>query len=183
VLWDDRIAAAIGLSGTSRREVSLKAKLGVNYVSQILRNGHLPDGKRLGQICKALDISPEWVVSGFPPNPKLDSILAAVSPMPAQQRFQFYEILNKADEVPISRIDQIAEGTVLSSSDLQHALREASGATNVESKASIAVGNPTSNVDATLFAKAYDFVLSYENDMLTEPGSREARLKLARLIY
>jgi transcriptional regulator with XRE-family HTH domain len=56
-IWRTRLEAAIEASDMSKREISIAAGLGENYVQQMLRDGKEPSVSSLIAIATALDIS------------------------------------------------------------------------------------------------------------------------------
>lgn len=57
LVWRTRLAAAIEQSGKSKREVSLAAGLGANYIQQIFKDGKEPSVSNLLAIAGALNKS------------------------------------------------------------------------------------------------------------------------------
>lgn len=130
----------------------------------------------------------EWVIAGHPPNPLLDPIVNAATGLPTEKRRQFFSLLDKAESVAISQVDALSKDTPVSSNELMDLLRLIGNARSqqIENTSDLEVspeGKPLdSNVDAQLFAEAYDLVLAHEE---TEgvSGSRDARLRLTKRIY
>lgn len=56
-IWRKRLEAAIEASEMSKREISIAAGLGENYVQQMLRDGKEPSVSCLIAIAAALDLS------------------------------------------------------------------------------------------------------------------------------
>lgn len=56
-VWRVRLAAALDESGKSKREVSIAAGLGPNYIREILKDGKEPSVGNLMAIAAALNVS------------------------------------------------------------------------------------------------------------------------------
>jgi transcriptional regulator with XRE-family HTH domain len=84
--WRDRLAAAIEERGETMRSVSLKAKLGANYVHGVLKDGKDPTVEKLLAICQALNVSPAYVLIGETVPPEIEALLLLMQTSEARRK-------------------------------------------------------------------------------------------------
>lgn len=76
--WRDRIEAAAKKDGRSLREISLAAGLSHGYVHGVLRDGKEPTLDRFIKICKALDMSLAYALTGVEVSGKTLDLIEAI---------------------------------------------------------------------------------------------------------
>lgn len=77
-----RLKDAIDEAGKSARAVSLAAGLGPGYVHSILKEGKDPTIERLMAVCKAVPVSPVWILYGLDVEPEDVDIIRAMRDSP-----------------------------------------------------------------------------------------------------
>lgn len=63
--WLTRLEAAIKADGRAPRAISLAAKLGPNYLSEMLTKGKVPGIDKLLKLCSELNVSAAYIVTGL----------------------------------------------------------------------------------------------------------------------
>lgn len=62
--WLNRIRDAVQADGRSPRAISLAARLGPNYVSEMLERGKVPGIDKLLRICQEINVSATFILTG-----------------------------------------------------------------------------------------------------------------------
>ena len=98
--WLDRFREAVEADGRSARAISLAAGLGPNYVSEMLTKDKEPGIDKLLRLCKEVDVSATYILTGAPVSAESEEFLEAVSDLPADRRSTVMSLVRqlKADE-------------------------------------------------------------------------------------
>lgn len=83
--WRERLIAAIHKDGRSYRALALAAGLGPNYVFQFIDRGTAPTMPGLLALCKVLEISPLYILTGVAATPSTDELISLVADMDPEQ--------------------------------------------------------------------------------------------------
>lgn len=89
-----RLDAAIAERGVSRREISLKAGVGHNYVHGIIVDGKEPTVARLAAVCDALGVSLLYILYGVDASAEATEIIRRLDENPAK-RAALLDLLGK----------------------------------------------------------------------------------------
>ena len=73
--WRERLEEAMTQRKLSMRALSLEAGLGPSYVSGLLKERNEPTIENMLALCKVLDISASWLISGVNITPPRERIL------------------------------------------------------------------------------------------------------------
>lgn len=77
--WRDRLIAAIRGDGRSLRSISLEAKLGPNFVSQLLKTTRIPGVDQFLRLTTVLGVSPTKILTGVEMTPEDEELLQLAS--------------------------------------------------------------------------------------------------------
>jgi hypothetical protein len=84
--WRDRLMKSIEADGRSPRAISLAAKLGPNYLTQMIERGTAPSTPALVSLCDALGISLTYVFTGANMTPDQEELLRLSAEMQDHQK-------------------------------------------------------------------------------------------------
>jgi hypothetical protein len=84
--WRARLLKAIESDGRSPRAISLAAKLGPNYLAQMIERGTAPSTPALVALCNVLGISVTYVFTGAHMTPDQEELLRLAAEMPDRQK-------------------------------------------------------------------------------------------------
>ncbi|MEP3012821.1 MAG: helix-turn-helix domain-containing protein [Hyphomicrobiales bacterium] len=183
----DRLAAAILLSDRSLSSLAEAAKLGRNYVSQMLANETPPTNDALIAICNVLQVDAHWVMTGIPRNSKLDGLLEICANLDFASKKSVFRALSRGSEQPIGRIRQLSKEYNLSLTSLQEWIEHTdnpnltdTSTLAFEELSSLAAGQ---EIDMVLMREALEEAYEIENQVLGQLGPVQKRAKLVREIY
>lgn len=196
VTWLTRITVAAELSGQTKADISKSAGFGVNYVSQMLKDGKMPSVGRLTKLCTVLNISDGWVFSGTPRNSRLDPVVELIAKLPkALEKAAYSYLTNRADVTP-SELAQISDHAKISLDELrrlQIITRDPAHTLGVTSREFSTEALPdlngsASDIDHEVFSAALEEAFEIEEAMrdrgvLTSSASSESRSKMIALLY
>ena len=91
-LWRDRLVKAIERDGRTPRAISLEAKLGPNYLTQMLLRGTAPTTPALISLCKVLGISLTSLFTGSDMTPEDEELLRLTAGLPEEQKILLIEM-------------------------------------------------------------------------------------------
>lgn len=80
--WRQRLEAALTERGESMRSASLKAGVGANYIHGILKENKEPTVDRMIAICKTLNVSLSYILTGAKVSRETEGILRALEESP-----------------------------------------------------------------------------------------------------
>ena len=84
--WRERLDRTISERGETMRSASLKAGLGHNYIHGILKEGKDSTVDRLLAICKALNVSPAFILLGQDAPPEAEALLLLMQNSPERRQ-------------------------------------------------------------------------------------------------
>lgn len=84
--WRDRLMKSIEADGRSPRAISLAAKLGPNYLTQMIERGTAPSTPALVSLCDVLGISLTYVFTGATMTPDQEELLRLSAEMQDHQK-------------------------------------------------------------------------------------------------
>ena len=84
--WRDRLMKSIEADGRSPRAISLAAKLGPNYLTQMIERGTAPSTPALVSLCDVLGISLTYVFTGANMSPDQEELLRLSAEMQDHQK-------------------------------------------------------------------------------------------------
>lgn len=82
--WLDRLRDAVKADGRSLRDVSLSAGLGPNYLSELLGKDKEPGINKLERLCRELNVSLAYVLTGLQVTPEDEEKLALLAELPEE---------------------------------------------------------------------------------------------------
>jgi len=183
----DRIAAAILLSGQSKRSLSKSAKLGVNAVSQLFTKEQMPGHKGLSALCDVLSIDMGWVLTGTPRNPSIDTLLEIVDGLSFDEKSKVVERLASREKLTLDELRSISEEAQLPFDALQSWVigKEAqpsdpASVAAFDELAMIANGN---ELNSDLLMEALEEAYQIEREVYGKLGPAATRAKLVKRIY
>lgn len=91
--WKERLFEAIEADSRSDRAISLGAKLGPNYIEQMRKKGKMPGADAVLKLCKALGISPVFLLTGMQITPEEEEVLTLLASLSDEQRQRFLGFL------------------------------------------------------------------------------------------
>lgn len=80
--WKSRLATSIEDSGKSKRQVALDSGNGAGYVHSILSEGKDPTITKLIAVCRAVPVSPLYIIHGINVTPLQEAIITALDENP-----------------------------------------------------------------------------------------------------
>ena len=84
--WRERLERTISERGETMRSASLKAGLGHNYIHGILKEDKDATVDRLLAICKALNVSPAFILLGQDAPPEVEALLLLMQNSPERRQ-------------------------------------------------------------------------------------------------
>ena len=84
--WRDRLMKSIEADGRSPRAISLAAKLGPNYLTQMIERGTAPSTPALVSLCDVLGLSLTYVFTGANMTPDQEELLRLSAEMQDHQK-------------------------------------------------------------------------------------------------
>lgn len=84
--WLDRLREAIEADGRSPRSISLAARLGPNYVREMLDGGKVPGIDKLLSICRELKVSATFILTGAHVSADGEEMLSLLRQLRPQQQ-------------------------------------------------------------------------------------------------
>lgn len=93
--WRERLEKALDESGKSKRQVSLDSGNGPGYVHSILAEGKDPTITKLIGVCKAVPVSPLYIIHGVNVTPEQQEVITALENAP-ELTDSILSILNRA---------------------------------------------------------------------------------------
>lgn len=93
--WRDRLLDAIGKDPRRPRALSLDAKLGPNYVGQMIRKGKRPGAATVLKLCRALKVSPTYIFSGARMSPEEEELIVLIQSMTDDDRKVLLDLAKK----------------------------------------------------------------------------------------
>lgn len=84
--WRQRLIAAIEADGRTLRAISLAAKLGPNFLNQMLERGTSPSIPALVSLCGTLNVSLTYIFTGADMTPEQEELLRLSAELPNQQK-------------------------------------------------------------------------------------------------
>lgn len=91
--WKGRLQEAVAKDGRSRREISTAAGMSYNYLSQILSDEKMPKIENLENVCRALGISPVYILSGIEITPRVEELIRIFSDAPEHLQLAMLALL------------------------------------------------------------------------------------------
>lgn len=84
--WRSRLKKAIQADGRKPRTVSLAAKLGPNYLGEVLKKGKVPGIDKLLRLCSELNVSATYILSGADVSPQSEEMQTILSRLPSDRQ-------------------------------------------------------------------------------------------------
>ena len=84
-LWRIRLKAAFEADGRSMNAVSLAAKCAPNYMQGILAGDKEPGLVRFMRLCRAMNVSPTYILTGSEVSPDTEEVVAALEENPSKR--------------------------------------------------------------------------------------------------
>lgn len=84
--WLDRLKEAVEKDGRSPRAISIAAKCGPNYLSEVLTKGKVPGIDRLMRLASTLKVSAAYLLTGAEVSSASEEMLALLAAMPAERQ-------------------------------------------------------------------------------------------------
>lgn len=84
--WRARLLKAIEGDGRSPRAISLAAKLGPNYLAQMIERGTAPSTQALVSLCDVLNVSVTYIFTGANMTPDQEELLRLSAELPERQK-------------------------------------------------------------------------------------------------
>jgi hypothetical protein len=95
--WRIRLAQALADSGRSANAVSTDARCAPNYLHGLLTQGKEPTLDRFLRICRALNVSPSYVLTGSQVTRDTEAVVAALEDHP-EKRAAILALIGKASQ-------------------------------------------------------------------------------------
>ena len=80
--WKTRLLVAIEADGRSRASICAAAGLSRNYIGSIYTDGKEPTVPKMLLLCKALNVSPAYIISGIDASPETARLMEALTADP-----------------------------------------------------------------------------------------------------
>ena len=93
--WQDRLLSAIEADGRSWRAISLAAGLGPHYISQMRQRGTNPTLDAADKLCRVLDISLVYILTGLELDPEGEEFLRLAASRSSSDRRHLIELLRR----------------------------------------------------------------------------------------
>lgn len=91
--WKGRLQEAVTKDGRSRREISAAAGMSYNYLSQILSDEKMPKIENIEKVCRALGVSPVYILSGIDITPRVEELIRIFSEAPEHLQLAMLALL------------------------------------------------------------------------------------------
>lgn len=183
----DRITAAILISGKPLRDVSKKAGLGVNFASQMLRDEKPPKQQSLEALSVAVEIDPNWTITGHPENPKIDRLLEIFAEVDFHARQKAFRALAKGSELSLSELSDLSKSTNVPLEALQAWISSKDSTQisdrNDEALTELALIANGKELDLDILRAALEEAYEVEFAILGRLGPSKKRAELVREIY
>jgi transcriptional regulator with XRE-family HTH domain len=82
--WRERLIDAIDRSGKTRKDIAIDAGLGRAYLYGVINEGKSPSVENMLKICKAIGVSPSYIMFGWNISPKQQELLDLAQQHPDQ---------------------------------------------------------------------------------------------------
>lgn len=97
--WFTRLQAAVEEAlqterVTSKRDLSTKAGLGINYVSQMIRDEKGPSAEAVVRLAKVMDVSLVWIFVGAEMDSATERLVALFAPMTPERKRALLDLLD-----------------------------------------------------------------------------------------
>jgi transcriptional regulator with XRE-family HTH domain len=96
--WRDRLMQAIERDVRTPRAISLAAKLGPNYLSQMLDRGTSPSTQALVVLCDILGVSLTYIFTGAEMSREDEELLRLASDLPGKQKDLLIEMARQLQD-------------------------------------------------------------------------------------
>ena len=83
--WRIRLKAAFEADGRSMNAVSLAAECAPNYLQGILAGDKEPGLARFMRLCRAMNVSPTYILTGSEVSPDTEEVMAALEKNPSKR--------------------------------------------------------------------------------------------------
>lgn len=84
--WLDRLQEAIRKDGRRPRTISQAAGLGPNYLGEMVNKGKIPGIDKLMKLCKELNVSATFILTGSAVSPESEEMLAILGSLEADEQ-------------------------------------------------------------------------------------------------
>lgn len=84
--WKERLAKAVDDDGRSMRAISLAAKCGPNYLTEVFAREKVPSIDKLIRLAAELKVSAAYIVTGVQVTADDEEMFALISDMPEDQK-------------------------------------------------------------------------------------------------
>ncbi|MEQ8784206.1 MAG: hypothetical protein RIE06_31450 [Roseibium album] len=183
----DRITAAILISGKPLRDISKTAGLGVNFASQMLRDEKPPKQQSLEALSIAVEVNPNWTMTGNPKNPKIDRLLEIFSETDIHTRQKAFRTLSKGSDLSLSDLSDLCDSSNVPLEALQSWIANAehtfNSGKNTEAFTELAMIAHGKELDLDLLREALEEAYEVEFAILGRLGPSKKRAELVREIY
>jgi len=96
--WLTRLETAIKADGRAPRAISLAAKLGPNYLSEMLTKGKVPGIDKLIRLCDELNVSTTYILTGTQVSPESEEMLALLAVLNNEQQSTLLAVARQLKE-------------------------------------------------------------------------------------
>ena len=93
-----RLETAIKADGRAPRAISLAAKLGPNYLSEMLTKGKVPGIDKLIRLCDELNVSTTYILTGTQVSPESEEMLALLAVLNNEQQSTLLAVARQLKE-------------------------------------------------------------------------------------
>lgn len=101
--WRDRLIAAIDASEWPDRQIGIRSGAGQSWVSDFKNGGKVPKLDTFLDVCRFLDVSPAYILTGLPITPEIESILQGLLRLGPESRahlLAYIVSLREGDDIP-----------------------------------------------------------------------------------